>query len=78
GLTTVPVPADDVAHVFQPLRAGQVRGVPELSTVLLRLHSLDNFDDAVLFRQEISNLFAGFLVKPNAEPGLLGDPVTGE
>ncbi|MFP3561016.1 phage portal protein, partial [Paraburkholderia sp. SIMBA_049] len=29
-------------------------------------------------RQEISNLFAGFLVKPNAEPGLLGDPVTGE
>ncbi|MET3234217.1 UNVERIFIED_ORG: lambda family phage portal protein [Burkholderia sp. 1263] len=78
GLVTVPVSADDVAHVFQPLRAGQVRGVPELSTVLLRLHSLDNFDDAVLFRQEISNLFAGFLVKPNAEPGLTGDPVTGE
>ncbi|MDR3386917.1 MAG: phage portal protein [Rudaea sp.] len=78
SMLTTPVPADDIAHVFQPLRAGQVRGVPELSTVLLRLHSLDNFDDAVLFRQEISNLFAGFLVKPNAEPGLLGDPVTGE
>jgi lambda family phage portal protein len=78
GMATVAVPADDIAHVFQPLRAGQVRGVPELSTVLLRLHSLDNFDDAVLFRQEISNLFAGFLVKPDTEPGLPGDPVTGE
>ncbi|WP_051980308.1 phage portal protein [Burkholderia sp. 9120] len=78
SLLTRPEPADEIAHVFQPLRAGQVRGVPELSTVLLRLHSLDNFDDAVLFRQEISNLFAGFLVKPDTEPGLPGDPVTGE
>ncbi|WP_081056646.1 phage portal protein, partial [Burkholderia territorii] len=63
--------------VFHALRPGQVRGVPELSTVLLRLHSLDNFDDAVLFRQEVSNLFAGFIVKPQAEVGPLGDPVSG-
>ncbi|KVC68198.1 portal protein [Burkholderia ubonensis] len=74
---TVRVPADEIAHVFLALRPGQVRGVPELSTVLLRLHSLDNFDDAVLFRQEVSNLFAGFIVKPHAELGPLGDPVTG-
>ncbi|MBR8346374.1 phage portal protein [Burkholderia ambifaria] len=74
---TVRVPADEIAHVFHGLRPGQVRGVPELSTVLLRLHSLDNFDDAVLFRQEVSNLFAGFIVKPQAEVGPLGDPVSG-
>lgn len=72
---TVRVPADEVVHVFQPLRPGQVRGVPELSTVLLRLHSLDNFDDAVLFRQEVSNLFAGFITKPSTPAS--GPPVDG-
>ncbi|WP_369057255.1 phage portal protein, partial [Burkholderia gladioli] len=77
SMQTVRVPADQIAHVYQALRPGQVRGVPELSTVLLRLRSLDNFDDAVLFRQEVSNLFAGFIVKPHSEPGLIGDPITG-
>ncbi|HDR9034357.1 TPA: phage portal protein [Burkholderia vietnamiensis] len=77
NMQTVRVPADEIAHVFLALRPGQVRGVPELSTVLLRLKSLDNFDDAVLFRQEVSNLFAGFITKPPSEPGFPGDPVTG-
>jgi len=76
-MQTVRVPADEIAHVFLALRPGQVRGVPELSTVLLRLKSLDNFDDAVLFRQEVSNLFAGFITKPPTEPGMPGDPLTG-
>lgn len=81
GMLTVPVPAEDIAHVFQPLRPGQIRGVPELATVLLRLHSLDNFDDAVLFRQEVSNLFAGFVTKPSSVPmgpGADIDPMTGQ
>ncbi|MFM0647247.1 phage portal protein [Paraburkholderia bryophila] len=73
GGLTVAVAADDVSHVFQVLRPGQVRGVPELSTVLLRLHSLDNFDDAVLFRQEVSNLFAGFVTKPTTPSDGPGD-----
>ncbi|NTX27644.1 phage portal protein [Burkholderia pyrrocinia] len=77
NMQTVRVPADEIAHVFLALRPGQVRGVPELSTVLLRLKSLDNFDDAVLFRQEVSNLFAGFITKPPTDPGTIGDPVTG-
>lgn len=74
---TRPVPADQIIHAYTILDAGQVRGVPELSTVLMRLKSLDNFDDAVLFRQEVSNLFAGFVTKqsPSAQ-GL--DPVTGQ
>ncbi|CDY77967.1 Phage portal protein [Caballeronia glathei] len=80
SMATVAVPADDIAHVFQPLRPGQIRGVPELATVLLRLHSLDNFDDAVLFRQEVSNLFAGFITKPQATASGPGDidPMTGQ
>lgn len=73
----VPVPADQVLHIFEPLRPGQLRGVPSLAPVLARLKSLDNFDDAVLFRQEVANLFAGFIRKPSPEDPEI-DPVTGQ
>ncbi|WP_253306904.1 phage portal protein [unidentified bacterial endosymbiont] len=70
------VPADQLLHIFEPLRPGQLRGVPLLAPVLTRLKSLDNFDDAVLFRQEVSNLFAGFIRKPVPDEPLT-DPLTG-
>ncbi|MGF6695213.1 lambda family phage portal protein [Metapseudomonas resinovorans] len=73
----VRVPASEVLHIFEPLEAGQLRGIPRLTRVLLRLKSLDNFDDAVLFRQEVANLFAGFITRPaNDGPPPL-DPVNG-
>ena len=75
----VRVPASEVLHIFEPLEAGQLRGVPRLSRVLLRLKSLDNYDDAVLFRQEVSNLFAGFITRQEQQqsgPPVM-DPVTG-
>lgn len=72
------IPADQVLHIFEPLEGGQLRGVPRLAPVLLRLKSLDSYDDAVLFRQEVSNLFAGFITKPRQEGGPpVLDPVTG-
>lgn len=75
--TIVRVPAQQILHVYQAQRPGQVRGMPELTTVLLRLKSLDNFNDAVLFRQEVANLFAGFITRP--EPEQTGhDPMTGD
>lgn len=74
----VRVPASNVLHVYEPLRAGQLRGIPIAAPVLARLHNLDNFDDAVLFRQEVANLFAGFLRRPSAEAGQGTDPITGQ
>lgn len=74
----VRVPAAEVLHIFEPTEAGQLRGIPRLSPVLLRLKSLDNYDDAVLFRQEVANLFAGFIRKPAADSGFQQiDPITG-
>ncbi len=70
----VRVPAEQVLHVYEPTRPGQLRGVPMLATVLLRLKTLDEFDDAVLFRQEVANLFAGFIRKPSAESAFPGEP----
>jgi lambda family phage portal protein len=74
----VRVPASQVLHIFEPVEPGQLRGVPRLSPVLKRLRSLDNYDDAVLFRQEVANLFAGFITKPAQDAGQVPrDPVTG-
>lgn len=73
------IPAGEVLHIFEPTEAGQLRGLPRLSPVLLRLKSLDGYDDAVLFRQEVANLFAGFITKkasPDSQPGI--DPLTGQ
>ncbi|WP_443701191.1 phage portal protein, partial [Pseudomonas sp.] len=75
----VRVPASQVLHIFEPVEPGQLRGVPRLSPVLKRLRSLDNYDDAVLFRQEVANLFAGFITKPAQDAGQVPrDPVTGQ
>lgn len=72
----VRVPASFVCHIFDPLRPGQVRGVPHLAQALIRLHELSKFEDAVLLRSQIANLFAGFVTRtgPVDNPGL--DPLT--
>src|SRR5262249_35547454 len=45
-------------------RAGQVRGVPWGSSVLLKIRDFDDYDydDAQLMRQKIAACFAGFLM----------------
>lgn len=73
----VRIPAEQMLHIFEPLEPGQLRGVPRLAPVLKRLRSLDNFDDAVLFRQEVANLFAGFVRKPAPDGPPQLDPLTG-
>ena len=58
GNQIVRVPADTVVHVFKPLRIGQVRGVPNLSTTLLLLYELDQWFDAAVVRQKIAAMFS--------------------
>ncbi|MFJ3259853.1 phage portal protein [Pseudomonas sp. NPDC086581] len=72
------IQAEQILHIYEPLEPGQLRGVPRLAPVLKRLRSLDNFDDAVLFRQEVANLFAAFIRRdaPDNGPPML-DPVSG-
>lgn len=59
----VRVPAENVIHLYDPLRPGQLRGVPHLTQALIRLHEVDKWDDATLLRQQIANLFAGFITR---------------
>ncbi|MCC4618262.1 phage portal protein [Xanthomonas campestris pv. asclepiadis] len=72
GHELVRVPAEQVIHLYRPNRAGALRGVPASAAVLLRMFNLDRLDDAVLERQAIANLFAGFYKVPEAQEGELG------
>lgn len=72
------ISAQDVKHCFEPLRPGQIRGVSPLANILVRLRNSADFEDAVLDRQKLGNLFVAFL-KRNIPSGanLEYDPVTG-
>lgn len=69
GSELVRVPADQVEHVYMPKRAGQIRGIPDITPALLRMFHLDRFSDNVLERQAIANLFAGFFTDAGSEFG---------
>ena len=60
----VRVPAEQMRHIFEPTRPGQLRGVSDLAPVLTKLRGVMDFDDAVLERQRLANLFALFVVRP--------------
>lgn len=55
------VDADGVLHVFRQLRAGQVRGVPDASWILLRLAQLDRYEDATLEQALVQACLAVFV-----------------
>ena len=65
--STVRVAAADMLHLYHQLAPGQVRGVSWLSPVLLSLSDLDELEDAMLMKQKVAALFAGFIVDPGAD-----------
>lgn len=67
GLETSRVPADQVFHIYEMLRPGQVRGVPRLATALVKLYDLDQYDDAELQRKKNAAMFVGFYTQPQPE-----------
>ena len=77
-LSLVRVLARDVRHVFEPKRPGQLRGVPLLAPVLMRLRASMDYEDAVLDRQKLANLFTMFITRtmPSDWSGE-SDPLTG-
>lgn len=75
----VRIPAGEVLHMFEPKRIGQIRGVSMAATVLAKLRNVENFEDAVLTRQMLANLFTMFIKKPESGPDYDegDDPFTG-
>lgn len=55
------VPAEDVIHVFDLEDPGQNRGIPFLTSSMLRMRDFDEYEDAQLLRQKIAACFSVFI-----------------
>jgi len=70
---TVRVPAQDVLHIYRPIDAGQIRGLPHVAPAMVRLFLLDQYDDAELDRKKTAAMFAGFITKTAPEDPMMGE-----
>ncbi len=76
-LDLIRVPADDIMHVFRPMRPGQLRGVPWLANALVRLWELDQYDDAELLRKKFAAMMMAFIIRQNPEDPFFGNEQDG-
>jgi lambda family phage portal protein len=58
---TIEVDASKLLHIYDVKRPGQQRGTPILSPVIIRIRSLDEFEDAQMVKQKVSSCFAGYV-----------------
>jgi lambda family phage portal protein len=57
------IPASDAVLLYEILRPGQVRGVPELSTVMMDVKDIHDFEVCELKRQEMAACFMAFVTR---------------
>jgi lambda family phage portal protein len=68
------VSADQVAHIYDMVRPGQMRGVPRGVAAFTRLKQLDDYQDARLELQKMASCLAGFIYQDGeAETKNAGD-----
>lgn len=63
------VPAADVVHLFRRDRPGQLRGVPDIASVIMRLRDLDDYHDAALVLAKTQTLLGAFVKQPAGPAG---------
>lgn len=68
--------AKDVIHIYKIDRPGQVRGIPWLSSALLLLKDLADYQDAELTRQKIAACFTVFVQDNTPQDSLGGSSST--
>jgi lambda family phage portal protein len=73
NIDSVRIPAKEILHIFKQLRPGQIRGEPWLSNVLLKLHELDQYEDAELVRKKTAAMFAGFVTRLDPDSEIFGE-----
>lgn len=61
GQESVSVPAEDIIHLYRPLRPGQVRGITWMAPVIQALHDLGGYRDAELVKQRLASCLAAFV-----------------
>jgi len=74
----VRIPAERVIHLYDPLRPGQLRGLPLLTQALIQLQEVYKYKDATVVLQNIAALFGGF-IRTDARAGEEDlNPLTGQ
>lgn len=68
---------EDAIHLYRPLRAGQIRGVPVLAPVLMNARDLADVVDAMVVKQRVEACFSGFVTKKD-DGAVTVNPKTGE
>lgn len=71
--TKTRVPAEEVCHICDRLEAGQVRGLPRLSSVIVPLFQLAQYDDAEVERKKTRSMLTAFVKR---KAGDEGDPTS--
>ena len=74
GMTFIRVPATEILHVYKPLRAGLLRGVPHLSVALTMLHEIAKYSDAAVVKKQIQTMFCAFIKKVSPEGDVMPAP----
>lgn len=64
GNDLVRVPAEQVIHLYRPMRAGQQRGISRMASVLILADCLNKLRDNTLDRSQLQNLFTGWFIPP--------------
>ena len=62
-ISTVEVPEKEILHPMRTDRAGQLRGIPWSTSIIIRMRSIDEYEDAELMRQKIAACFTAFIKK---------------
>ncbi len=55
------VPIEDLIHVYELLRPGQLRGIPDGTSGMMAVRDFDDYEDAQLVRQKVAACFAVFV-----------------
>lgn len=72
---SVRVPADQILHIFEPLRAGQQLGASSYASVILRTRDIDGYEEAELVRKQTEACIAAFV--EDANPDTTETPTVG-
>ena len=67
NLTSNFILKEEIIHIFRTERPGQVRGVPWLAPVMVRIRDLGDYEDAQLVRQKIAACFTAFVQDISAD-----------
>ena len=61
GKKSGPVPAEDVIHLYDKQRPGQVRGVPWITPAMIRMRMLDDYEESEIVRKRLEACVAAIV-----------------